>query len=98
MTIRHVVSWKLAEEDEQIRTEQVARIRAGLLALPAVIPEIRSMTVGSNVVPGNWDLVLIADYDDEDAMRRYAQHPEHQKVATLVRSVVSQRSAVDFTL
>ena len=42
MTIRHVVSWKLAATDEAERAEQAARDQAGLESLPAVIPQIRS--------------------------------------------------------
>ena len=42
MTIRHVVSWKLATGDDRERAEQAARIKSGLESLPAVIPELRS--------------------------------------------------------
>ena len=51
MTIRHVVSWKLATTDEHERAEQAARIKSGLESLPAVIPELRSAEVGVSVTP-----------------------------------------------
>ena len=47
---------------------------------------------------GNWDLVLIADYDDADGLAAYQTHPEHQKVAAFIRSVISDRTCVDFVL
>ena len=96
--IRHVVSFKLAATDDTERAEQVETIARGLRSLPASIPEILRMEVGSNVLrPGaNFDLVLIADYEDADALARYQVHPDHKVVASYIHSVVAERSAVDF--
>jgi quinol monooxygenase YgiN len=100
MTIRHVVSWKLAATDEAVKAEQAARIRDGLLSLRPLISDIRSLEVGINVLsPGqNHDVVLVADYDDEDALARYVAHPEHEKVVAYIRSVIAERTAVDYVL
>jgi hypothetical protein len=98
--IRHVVTWKLAATDDTERAEQVATIARGLRSLPAVIPEILRLEVGENVLhPGaNFDLVLIADYEDADAVARYQAHPDHKVVAAYIGSVVAERSAVDFEI
>ncbi|HEY2557879.1 MAG TPA: Dabb family protein [Diaminobutyricibacter sp.] len=96
--IRHVVTWKLAATDDAERAEQAETMARGLRSLPASIPEIRNLEVGVNVLnPGsNFHLVLIADYEDEAALQRYQEHPEHQKVAAYIPTVVGDRSAVDF--
>lgn len=97
MTIRHVVSWKLATTDEQERAEQAARIKGGLESLLAVIPELRSAEVGVTVAPGDdFDVVLISDFDSLDGLQVYQEHPAHREVAGFIRSVVSARAAVDF--
>jgi hypothetical protein len=97
MTIRHVVSWKLATTDEAERAEQAAEIKRGLESLPAVIPELRSLQVGVNALPGdNFDVVLISDFDDVDGIQAYLDHPAHLEVAGYIRSVVGSRAAVDF--
>ncbi|MFF1877048.1 Dabb family protein [Leifsonia sp. NPDC058230] len=98
MTIRHVVSWKLATTDPAERTEQAAAIKRGLESLPPSIPEILALEVGVNVLaPGaNFDVVLISDFEDADALARYVAHPDHETVAAYIRSVVGARSAVDF--
>ena len=97
MTIRHVVSWKLATSDDAERAEQTARITAGLESLPAVIPELRSLQVGVNVIPGDYfEVVLISDFDSVDDVRTYQEHPAHLDVAAFIRSVVAARSSVDF--
>ena len=96
--LRHVVSWKLAAEDQPTKLEHSSTIAAALQGLVSEIPEIQSLTVGSNVTstPGNWDVILVADYADEDALQTYIDHPEHQRVAAMVRTLVAERSTVDF--
>ncbi|WP_431279320.1 Dabb family protein [Leifsonia poae] len=98
MTIRHVVSWKLATTDPAARAEQAATIKRGLEGLPATIPEILALEVGINVLnpEANFDVVLISDFEDQDAIARYVAHPDHEKAAAYIKSVVGGRSAVDF--
>jgi hypothetical protein len=97
MTIRHVVSWKLGAPDEAQRAEHAARIKRGLESLPAVIPQIRFLQVGVNVVPANdFDVVLISDFDTVDDILVYQEHPAHLEVAAFIRSVVASRASVDY--
>jgi hypothetical protein len=98
--LRHVVSWKLAAEDNAAKVAAAETITAALTSLPALIPELRSLTVGSNVAypETNWDLVLIADYDDQDGLEAYQVHPEHVAVASIIRPLVALKSSVDFLI
>ncbi|WP_150307167.1 Dabb family protein [Planctomonas psychrotolerans] len=100
MTIRHVVSWKLTATDADTNREHRETITAALESLPALIPEIRSFTIGSNVVESDaaYDLVLIADYDDEAALDAYIVHPEHERVRGIIGPLVAARSVVDFVV
>ncbi|MCU1415255.1 MAG: stress responsive alpha-beta barrel protein [Microbacteriaceae bacterium] len=95
--IHHVVSWTLHEQDPAKKAEASAFIVGQLMSLPALIPEIITLNVASNAVAidGNWDLVLIGDYADEDALRTYITHPEHQKVVAVIKPYFASRSAVD---
>lgn len=96
MTIRHIVTWKLASSDGNERAQQAAEVKAKLESLVGVVPEIERLEVGINVLEGNFDLALIADFADLDAVARYQVHPAHEEVAAYIRSVVGGRSAVDF--
>jgi hypothetical protein len=98
MTLRHIVVWKLAADDETVRAAHAQEIADRLLALVGVVPTIGTMTVGPNVVDGNWDVALVADFDDRAALDAYQVHPVHQEVVAYVRSVVSDRAAADFEL
>lgn len=94
--IRHIVSWQLASVDPAEKAAAAAGIAARLEGLVGIIDEIRSLRVGFDVAGGtNWDIVLIADFDDLDAVNRYQVHPAHQAAGTFIRSVVSARMAVD---
>jgi hypothetical protein len=96
--IRHVVSWKLNGSDAAARAAQAATITAELTALPAVIPEILSLQVGTNTAypDSNWDVVLIADYESIAALEAYQVHPDHKAAAGVIRQLVAERSSVDF--
>ena len=99
MTIRHIVAWKLAAEDAETKREHANGIRDGLLALKGVISEILEISVGPDVYgEGNWDVAIVADFADVAAFDASIVHPAHQDVVGYVRSVVSDRVAVDFEL
>jgi len=97
MTLRHVVAWKLKTEDEAERRAQAQRIADSLNALRGVVPALIDITVGPDVLGGgNWDVALVADVADAEALQAYQTHPAHEAVVDYVRSVVSSRVAVDF--
>ncbi|WP_159501724.1 Dabb family protein [Microbacterium sp. 18062] len=99
MTIRHIVAWKLATDDASERAEQAQRITGDLLALRDVVPGILDISVGPDVVGGgNWHVALVADFADAEALDAYQVHPAHQAVGGYVRSVASERAAVDIEL
>ncbi len=96
MTIRHIVCWKLTALTPRKKAEDVAGIVAGLESLVGTVPEIRALTVGPDVAGNeNWDVALIADFDDLEALDRYQKHPDHKKVGAFIRTVVADRLAVD---
>lgn len=96
--IRHVVAFRLADPDPQVRTAQAADAAGRLNALLGVVPSLRAMQAGANALdlPGNWDLVLVADVDDQAGLEAYITHPVHEEVAAFIGSIRAERVAVDF--
>ena len=92
--ITHIVTFKLRDEDRA----EVERCKALLDGLVGVVPSLRSMTVGINVVesPRAHTLGLIATFDDLDGLEAYQVHPAHQEVAGQLRAASSAIAAVDF--
>ncbi|MFS0866532.1 Dabb family protein [Microbacterium sp. 179-B 1A2 NHS] len=96
--IRHVVAFRLNGATAEDRAAHAAEAARRLNALLGVVPSLRSMSAGAETLyPGrNWDLVLVADVDDEAALDAYQVHPAHVEVSGFIRSVMAERVAVDF--
>lgn len=99
MTIRHVVAWRLAATDEAERSAHADDIVRRLTSLVGVVPSILSLSAGAEAlyVGTNWDVVLIADFADQEGLEAYQVHPAHKEVGAFIRSVVADRVAVDFS-
>lgn len=91
---RHVVMMRWVPD---ATAAQRAAVETGLAALPARIPEIRSYTIGTDarVNAGNFDLVVVADFDDVAGYLVYRDHPDHVAVITdHIRPILADRAAV----
>jgi len=93
--IRHVVFFKFKPDIGA--ADRQAGISA-LRGLPDKIDFIRTFELGEDVLrlPRSWDLVLIATYDDLDALHAYTVHPDHVPVAELLRGLCVSVGSVDF--
>ena len=100
--IRHVCMFEFLDEAEgRTRAENVAITKAMLEALPEKIEWIRASTVELNspdAPEGNWDLILISDFDSFEDLERYRVHPDHVAVGTFMKPVRRSRSCVDFEI
>ena len=76
MPFRHVVLLQWADD---VPEDHVDQVRAGLDALPAQIPQIRTFLHGSDVgvSEGNYDYVVVADFDNVQDWRAFREHPAH---------------------
>ena len=95
MAFHHCVMFRWNDVD----AEHVAKIRAGLDSMPANVPTIRRYHHGSDagVNPGNYDYVVVGEFDDADGYRAYRDHPHHTAfIAELVTGNVAERAAVQF--
>ncbi len=96
--IRHVVVFTWSEDaDGARRTTTLEALRG----LKQSVGGMTTLTVAADagLTEGNGHAVLIADFPDVDAFRRYASDPAHQAVlAEHVRPFLAQRSAVQYQI
>ncbi len=97
--VKHIILWQLKEELQGEEKEAVkAGIKAGLEGLAGQIPgliDIRVQTKG--LASSNADVMLDSTFVDENALKTYASHPAHVKVAdNQVRPYTKTRSCMDF--
>jgi hypothetical protein len=93
--LTHIVVWKYKPETElAIREDHVAQLRR----LSGVIPEVESLSVGFDILglPRSYDTGLVATFRDRAALDAYTVHPDHEKVASLGRSISQHVASVDF--
>lgn len=89
---RHVVMFRW---NEDVTIDEVSATGRALDALPALVPTIRDYRHGGDagVNSGNFDYVVVADFDDVDGYLAYRDHPDHQ---ALIAARVADRAAVQF--
>jgi hypothetical protein len=93
--LTHIVIWKYrADVEMDVRAEHVALLRR----LAAVIPEVRTLQVGFDMLllPRSFDTGLVATFADRAGLDAYTVHPEHIKVAEFGSTISQQVASVDF--
>ncbi len=88
---KHIVKWKFRPGTEKEKKEFLD----GLRSLYGVIPQIRAQEVGENIAPGNYDAVLISEFETLADLEAYKTDPRHVKVSALCKAIRTDRVAVD---
>ena len=96
--LRHVVmlSW-----NDDVDDDHVSAAGAALDTLPGKIDVIRSYVHGADlgISEGNFDYVVVADFDDADGYAVYRDHPDHQAVIQqYIAGHIEQRAAVQYAV
>lgn len=97
--VKHIILWQLKDEySEEQKVQIKAEIKAGLEALQGKIPGLLDIKVQTEgLSSSNADLMLDSSFEDEAALKGYAVHPEHVKVADeKVRPFTKTRSCLDY--
>lgn len=97
--VKHVILWQLKDELSTEEKENVKNgIKEGLESLKGKIPGLVEIQVNINgLESSNADLMLDSLFVDEDALKRYAVHPEHVAVADgKVRPYTKSRVCLDY--
>ena len=97
--IKHIVMWKLPEEKDGLKKEEIAlKIKASLETLPARIDEIVNLQVGVNFNESDmaYDVCLVTDFKTKEDLNAYQNNEEHLKVAGYIRAVNIGRCVADY--
>lgn len=97
--VKHVILWNLKEEITGKEKEEIMKnIKEGIEGLIHKVPGIIDIKVYYDALDSSTaDIILDSTFESEEALKGYAVHPEHVKVAdTLVRPYTAKRSCLDF--
>ena len=95
---RHVVMFRWTAEAS---AEAKAAVASGLAELPGLIETVRGYEFGpdAGLAEGNWDFVVVADFDDVDGYIVYRDHSAHQALITeSIRPILAERAAMQFAV
>jgi len=96
--IRHIVAWNYSPEfSEEENRANGLKVKAELESLKGLVPEIIDIKVHLEQL-GTSDRAVVLDstFASEADLQAYQVHPEHVRVATFVRSVLTDRVCLDY--
>ena len=97
--IKHVILWKIREDKSEEEKKQIKiGVKSGLEGLRGVVPGLQNISVVTEGLPSsNADIMLDSEFESEEALKNYAVHPAHVKVADEnVRPFMEVRMCMDF--
>lgn len=99
--VRHIVLWKLKNELTNEEGERVKKeIKDSLEALKNRMKGVIEIKVQTEGLSGSTvDVLLDSSFENEEALKNYATHPEHIAVAeNKVKPFVSERICYDYEI
>ena len=97
--VKHIILWQLKEEYSEEQKKEIRQgAKEGLEGLVGVVPGLLEVHVQIEMLPSaNADIMLDSTLTDAEALKNYAVHPEHVKVAdTKVRPFTRSRTCIDY--
>ncbi len=90
---KHVVLFKMHDKS------RLSELRELLLTMPGKISQIQKIEVGLNLTTREnaYDVSLIIEVLNPQAINEYLVHPYHQEVVTKINSLCSHLCAVDYS-
>ena len=98
--VKHIILWSLRSElSAEEKRERALAIKAGLEGLKGQVPGLIDIhvQVDGRLETSNADIMLVSTLESFDALKGYAVHPAHVKVANeLVLPFTAVRTCLDF--
>lgn len=99
--VKHVILWVLKDEYKGEESDKIKKeIKEGLEGLKGCVPGLLEINVYTQPLESaNCDLMLDSTFESEEALKGYAIHPAHVKVANeKVRPFMATRVCMDCEL
>lgn len=97
--IKHIIMFKLKDfGSEDIKYQKLNDLKKIIDELQGKIREIVSIEAGINISTRDnaYDLVLVSDFKNEEDLRLYIIHPEHQKLVEFLKNIRLSSTVVDY--
>ncbi len=93
--LKHIVMFNFKDENKK---ENLIKTKKMLEALLDTVPTLKSMEVGINFSQEEraMDLSLYSEFENEEDLALYANHPEHLEVVKFIKSVATGSKVSDY--
>jgi len=93
--LKHIVMFDFKDENKK---ENLIKTKKMLEALLYSVPTLKSMEVGINISQESraMDLSLYSEFENEEGLKLYANHPEHLEVVKFIKSVAICSKVSDY--
>ena len=94
--IKHIVMFKLSEKT----TKNMEYAIKSLKSLEGNIETLKAIEIGSDFLESerSYDIVLTAQFDNQEDLKIYAQHENHLPVVKIMRSLCTSSVVVDYKI
>lgn len=99
--IRHICMFKLQEEANGAGKEENLTKAVKLSQILNEIPTVSKFEIVTNhagTPENNYDLSLIIDFEDIQALEAYKIHPKHIEFGNYIHTVRESRACIDYEL
>lgn len=92
--VKHIVFFKLEDNSEANKRD----IKERFMTMVGKIEGMSNLEIGLNFSPEEraFDLSLICDFPDKEALKYYATHPVHVAIVTYLKSINTVTKVVDY--
>jgi len=92
--VKHIVFFKLTDNSDKSRE----LVKERLLSLKEKVEVLQNIEVGLNFADEDraYDIALLTDFENEDDLKTYANHPYHLEIVAFVKTVADSSKVVDF--
>ena len=94
--IKHIVMFKLSEKTP----ENMEYAIKSLKSLEGNIETLKAIEIGSDFLESerSYDIVLTAQFDNQEDLKIYAKHENHLPVVKIMRSLCTSSVVVDYKI
>ncbi|MDA3899806.1 MAG: Dabb family protein [Spirochaetes bacterium] len=97
--IKHIVMWHLKEDVDGLSKDQIALLlKKEIEGMKKTIPQIVHIEAGINYNRGPiaYDLCLYSEFNNDDDLAMYQDHPDHGIVKDLIVKYAENGVVVDY--
>jgi len=94
--IKHIVMFKLSEKTPKNMEYAIKSLKS----LEGNIETLKAIEIGSDFLESerSYDIVLTAQFDNQEGLKIYAQHENHLPVVKIMRSLCTSSVVVDYKI